>query len=125
MPESPTTPDLDLSFLYEIADGSNEFIVESIDMLLQQAPESLQSIDESIKAQDWATAAAATHKLKPSMGFFGMLISQELLQEIESLCKSGGQEPAKIADKFGQAKEIIETNLQSLIRIKAEKSAGL
>jgi HPt (histidine-containing phosphotransfer) domain-containing protein len=125
MSDNPTTPDLDLSFLYDIADGSNEFVIESIDMLLQQAPESLQEIDDCIKTQDWVSAAAAAHKLKPSMGFFGMLISQELLQEVELLCKAGGQEPTQIAAKFNQAKEIIGVNLQSLIRIKAEKEAGL
>jgi HPt (histidine-containing phosphotransfer) domain-containing protein len=125
MPDSPATPDLDLSFLYDIADGSNEFVIESIDMLLQQAPESLQHINDSIKTQDWTTAAAAAHKLKPSMGFFGMLISQELLQEVESLCKAGGQVPMEIASKFNQAKEIIEINLKSLVLIKAEKAAGL
>lgn len=125
MPDSPSTPDLDLSFLHEIADGSNEFIIESIDMLLQQAPESLREIDGAIKSQDWPTAAAATHKLKPSMGFFGMLISQELLQEIELLCKAGGQEPATIAGKFHEVKEIIENNIQSLIHIRAEKAAEL
>jgi HPt (histidine-containing phosphotransfer) domain-containing protein len=124
MPDTPSTPDLDLSFLYEIADGSNEFVIESIDMLLQQAPESLQSIQDAINSQDWATTAAAAHKLKPSMGFFGMLVSQELLQEIELLCKAGGQQPTEISAKFIQAKEIIENNLQSLIRIKAEKEAG-
>jgi HPt (histidine-containing phosphotransfer) domain-containing protein len=125
MSDTPSSPDLDLSFLYEIADGSNEFIIESIDMLLSQAPESLQSIGESIQSQDWVTAAAAAHKLKPSMGFFGMLISQELLQEIEHLCKAGGKEPAVIADKFSQAKVIIGDNLKSLVAIKAEKEAGL
>ncbi|MDB5142561.1 MAG: Hpt protein [Mucilaginibacter sp.] len=125
MPDSPATPDLDLSFLYDIADGSNEFVIESIDMLLQQAPESLQHINDSIKTQDWTTAAAAAHKLKPSMGFFGMLISQELLQEVELLCKAGGQAPTEIASKFNQAKEIIEINLKSLVLIKAEKAAGL
>ena len=74
MTDSSATPDLDLSFLYEIADGSTEFIIESIDMLLQQAPDSLQAIDQSIHTQDWVAAAAAAHKLKPSMGFFGMLV---------------------------------------------------
>ncbi|MDB5022810.1 MAG: Hpt protein [Mucilaginibacter sp.] len=125
MPDSPSTPDLDLSFLYEIADGSNEFVVESIDMLLKQAPECLQSIDNSIKTQDWVTAAGAAHKLKPSMGFFGMLISQQLLQEVELLCKAGGEEPTEISAKFNQAKGIIENNLESLVRIKAQKEAGL
>ncbi|HTD41243.1 MAG TPA: Hpt domain-containing protein [Mucilaginibacter sp.] len=124
MSDSPATPDLDLTFLYEIADGSDEFVVESIDMLLQQAPEMLQSIDNALQADDWVSAAASAHKLKPSMGFFGMLISQELLQEIELLCKAGGQEPAQIKSKYYQAKDLIESNLIALSRIKAEKEAG-
>ena len=125
MPDSQSTPDLDLSFLYEIADGSDEFVIESIDMLLQQAPEMLQSINDALNTQDWATAAASAHKLKPSMGFFGMLISQELLQEVEALCKAGGQEPAQITAKYNQAKELIENNLTALTRIKAEKKTGI
>ncbi|SRR5258708_432254 len=125
MLDSSSIPDLDLSFLYDIADGSNEFVIESIDMLLNQAPESLQSIGESLKTQDWPTAAAAAHKLKPSAGFFGMLVSQQLLQEVELLCKAGGQEPVEISSKFNQAKEIIEKNLVALVRIKAEKEAEL
>jgi HPt (histidine-containing phosphotransfer) domain-containing protein len=125
MSDSPSIPDLDLSFLYEIADGSDEFIVESIDMLLQQAPEFLQNINESIIARDWVTAAGVAHKLKPSMGFFGMLVSQELLQEVEILCKAGGQDTDQISAKFNQAKDIIETNLTALVRIRDEKKAGL
>ena len=125
MSDSPSIPDLDLSFLYEIADGSDEFIVESIDMLLQQAPEFLQNINQSIIAGDWVTAAGVAHKLKPSMGFFGMLISQELLQQIEILCKAGGQEPDQISAKLTQAKEIIEINLAALVLIRDEKKAGL
>jgi HPt (histidine-containing phosphotransfer) domain-containing protein len=125
MSDSSATPDLDLSFLYEIADGSDEFIIESIDMLLDQAPEFLQNIEESIKVRDWAAAASVAHKLKPSMGFFGMLISQELLQEVEILCKAGGHEPEQIAAKFSQAKEIITTNSLELARIRDEKKAGI
>lgn len=125
MPDSSAAPDLDLSFLYEIADGSDEFVVESIDMLLQQAPEMLNSIDKALQSTDWPTAAASAHKLKPSMGFFGMLISQGLLQEIELLCKAEGQEPEQIRLKYSQAKDLIETNLTALSRIKAEKEAGI
>ncbi|MDO3626170.1 Hpt domain-containing protein [Mucilaginibacter sp. BT774] len=125
MPDSSATPDLDLTFLYEIADGSDEFVVESIDMLLQQAPEMLNSIDQALQSADWPTAAAAAHKLKPSMGFFGMLISQGLLQDVELLCKAGGQEPDEIRAKYNQAKELVETNLTALSRIKSEKEAGI
>jgi HPt (histidine-containing phosphotransfer) domain-containing protein len=32
---------------------------------------------------DWATAASASHKMKANLGFFGMLNSQALIQQIE------------------------------------------
>jgi len=125
MPDTPSNQDLDLTFLYEIADGSNEFIIESIDMLLQQTPEQLKSIGDSIKSSDWVTAAAAAHKLKPSMGFFGMLISQELLQEIEMLCKAGGHQPEQILAKYNDACDLINGNIPVLARVRAEKEAEL
>ena len=125
MPDNTPNQDLDLSFLYEIADGSNEFIIESIDMLLQQTPELLQSIDSSLKSGDWATAAASAHKLKPSMGFFGMKLSEELLKEIEMLCKAGAQEPALITAKFNQASDLIGIGMDELVRVKTEKEAEL
>ena len=117
--------DLDLTFLYEIADGSNEFIIEAIDMLLQQAPEMLENIETAIKAGDWAAAASSAHKLKPSMGFFGMLLSQELLQDVEHLCKAGASDPDLIREKFDRANELINGNIPELTRLRAEKEAEL
>ncbi|MBS1529761.1 MAG: Hpt domain-containing protein [Bacteroidetes bacterium] len=125
MPVTPSDQDLDLTFLYEIADGSNEFVIESIDMLLQQAPEMLNAIANALNSSDWPSAAAAAHKLKPSMGFFGMTISQELLQEIEQLCKAGGQDPAIISTKFSQAEELISQSMDVLTKLRAEKEAEL
>jgi HPt (histidine-containing phosphotransfer) domain-containing protein len=125
MPDTPSNQDLDLAFLYEIADGSNEFIIESIDMLLQQTPELLQTIGDAINVQDWPIAAGAAHKLKPSMGFFGMLICQELLQEIELQCKAGGNQPEQISAKYSDACDLINKNLVTLTQLKAEKETEL
>jgi HPt (histidine-containing phosphotransfer) domain-containing protein len=123
----PVTPsdDLDLTFLYEIADGSTAFVIESIDMLLQQAPELIGTIKSALQANDWLVAAGAAHKLKPSMGFFGMSLSQELLQEIEQLCKGGGQDPQLISGKLSQAEGLISQNMVVLEQIKAQKEAEL
>ncbi|RCH56420.1 hypothetical protein DJ568_00745 [Mucilaginibacter hurinus] len=120
-----TNEDLDLSFLYEIADGSDEFIVESVGMFLQQTPELIDSIESAIAQSDWPTAAAAAHKLKPNLGFFGMLNSESLLQEIESMSKAGGQDPDAIRTKFTQAKQMLGQNLVALEKIKQEKETGL
>ncbi|MBD1394929.1 Hpt domain-containing protein [Mucilaginibacter glaciei] len=125
MSDSLPNPDLDLSFLYEIADGSDEFIVDSITMFLDQTPQLLDTINSAIAAQDWATAASASHKLKPNLGFFGMPQSQANIQEVEILCKAGGADPTDITAKFNNVKSVVTSNLGELEKIKAEKEANL
>ncbi|MES2279656.1 MAG: Hpt domain-containing protein [Bacteroidota bacterium] len=117
--------DFDLSFLYEIADGSHEFIVDSIDMFLQQTPELLTTISAAIAAGDWATAGGAAHKLKPNLGFFGMLDCQATMQDVELLCKAGGQDIAAINTKFGWIKTVVSNNLVKLAKIKSDTEALL
>ena len=113
--------DLDLSFLFEIADGSDEFIVESIDMFLQQTPDLLQTITTAIENKDWTVAAQAAHKLKPNLGFFGMPISQATIQEVEIMAKNGAPDEALLISKFNDVKNLIVPNLDRLAVIKASK----
>jgi len=117
--------DLDLSFLYEIADGSNEFIVESIDMFLQQTPQLLDAIDTALANSNWQDASQAAHKLKPNLGFFGMPISQATIQEVELECKAGAQDTAGVFEKFNRVKTMVNANLITLQKIKEEKEAEL
>ena len=120
-----TNLDLDLTLLNEIADGSDEFIVESIGMFLEQTPQLLTTIAAAMEAGEWAEAGKASHKLKPNLGFFGMPISQATIQEVELGCKAGGQNPEEIFAKFNQVKATVEANLVTLQQIKAEKEASL
>ncbi|MCJ8209952.1 Hpt domain-containing protein [Mucilaginibacter sp. RS28] len=117
--------DLDLSFLYEIADGSNEFIVESIDMFLSQTPELMHTIETAIAERNWSVAGSAAHKLKPNLGFFGMSGSQGTMQEIEHLAKTGAPDIQLIEGKFNQVKSVITANLRKLLQIKTEAEAQL
>jgi HPt (histidine-containing phosphotransfer) domain-containing protein len=117
--------DLDLTFLYEIADGSDEFIIESIEMFLDQSPAILQEVSEAIDAGDWATAAASAHKIKANLGFFGMNNSHALITEIEAESKNGGQDSAGIKEKFTEASAFINEAIAELRKIKAEKQTNL
>ena len=125
MPESFPNQDLDLTLLNEIADGSDEFIVESIDMFLQQTPEQLQLIDDYIEQMDWPNAGAAAHKFKPTLGFFGMLNTQSLIQQVEAACKAGGQDLYDILQKLDEVKATLAVNIVTLKRLKAEAEAKL
>jgi HPt (histidine-containing phosphotransfer) domain-containing protein len=117
--------DLDLSLLNEIADGSDEFIAESIDMFLQQSPEILEAIAAGLAAGDLAAAGVAAHKLKPTLGFFGMLNTQAIMQQIETACKMGNESVAEISAKLDQAKAIINANLPELEQIRADAQSRL
>jgi len=117
--------DLDLSFLNEVADGSDEFVVETIEMFLNQTPALLELISTAIGDRNWPAAATSAHKLKPNLGFFGMMVSQEMMQQVEHMAKQGSPEPAIIASKFTEVYNIVSANLVTLAQIKAEKEAGL
>jgi len=117
--------DLDLTLLNEIADGSDEFIVESIDMFLQQAPTSLQDIANGFEKSDWQTAGAAAHKLKATLGFFGMLNSQALLNQIELSCKTGSPDAEEVTAKLAQANAFITASSAALLKVKEETAANL
>jgi HPt (histidine-containing phosphotransfer) domain-containing protein len=123
MIEIPSGPDFDLSLLLEIADGSDEFIVDSIVMFLEQTPESLQQVSDAINAQDWPTAGSAAHKMKSTLGFFGMLNSQALIQQIELSCKGGSPNMEDILAKLNQVKVNIAENTIKLNKIKADAGA--
>lgn len=124
MPDN-SSQNLDLTFLYEIADGSNEFIVESIDMFLQHTPALLKEIDEAIAVNNWTVAAAAAHKLKPNLGFFGMLDSQAQAQEVEFMAKTGGPDKDTILAKAKELGSGLTGNLERLNQIKSEAEAQL
>jgi HPt (histidine-containing phosphotransfer) domain-containing protein len=124
MSDSYPNQDLDLTLLNEIADGSDEFIVESIDMFMQQTPELLQLIKDNIEEKDWNAAGASAHKLKPTLGFFGMLDAQALIQQIEMACKAGGENSGDISLKLEQVKATVDTNMISLLKLKAQLVAN-
>lgn len=116
---------LDLTFLFEIADGSNEFIVDSIDMFMQQTPELLQVIETALNASDWPGVAAAAHKLKPNLGFFGMTDCQGFMQDIENMAKNGFPDEQQLTAKFNEVKGILTENMPKLQQIKATAAANL
>jgi HPt (histidine-containing phosphotransfer) domain-containing protein len=125
MPVDLTNLDLDLTFLQEIADGSDEFMVETIGMFLQQTPVSLQDISTAIDAADWTAAGTAAHKMKSTLGFFGMLNSQALIQQIETSCKTGAPDAVEVSALFKQVETTLADNLVALAQIKEEKEAKL
>jgi|SRR5471030_1083339 HPt (histidine-containing phosphotransfer) domain-containing protein len=121
---SNSDTNLDLSLLYEIADGSNDFLVESIDMFLIDVPELIGSMGQAIADNNWVDLSSSAHKLKSSLGFFGMATSQSLMQDIEHAAKMSIPDTSALSLKFNEVKDILDANLIALTKIKGELLAG-
>jgi HPt (histidine-containing phosphotransfer) domain-containing protein len=91
MQEITSIPDfeLDLSYLEEIANGNTEFIVEMIDLFLQQAPEILGQIHDKIAKKEWNAAGSLAHKLKPTFAMIGIHKGKDLSEKIEKNARGG------------------------------------
>jgi len=108
----------------EIADGSDEFLIESIDMFLVQTPELMTAIYTALQSQDREVLAKSAHKLKPNLGFFGMLTAQAIMVEIETLTKGDGSFE-EIKSKYYQVVGMVKPTLDKLKLIRDEKQAAL
>lgn len=75
--------DLDLSYLRDVASGSAEFMIEMIDIFLDQTPGYFEKLDSAVKVKDWKTVAEVSHKIKPTLVFMGVDITKYDIGEIE------------------------------------------
>ncbi|MBC7745256.1 MAG: Hpt domain-containing protein [Flavobacterium sp.] len=81
--EKITSAKVDLSYLEEIAGGSNDFIIEMIDMFLNQTPGYLNDIKKGIVEKNWKTVSEIAHKIKPTLAFMGSDSARETMALIE------------------------------------------
>ena len=74
---------IDLTYLKQIADGNAGFIIEMIEMFLNNTPEALEKLNENFKKQNWEELKQIAHRIKPSYAYMGLPDVQKMLAEIE------------------------------------------
>ncbi len=74
---------IDLSYLQDISNGSNKFMIEMIDIFLKHTPGYFEEIRLAIQEKDWATVANVAHKIGPSISFMGIDAAKDNIIEIE------------------------------------------
>lgn len=112
--EKPSSGKLvDLSYLHELAGGSREFMVEMIEMFLEQTPGYFQQIREAIKEQNWKRVAEVAHKIKPTLAFMGIESARANIASIENKARSG-QQLEEIAPAFDQLDQVSDELFASL-----------
>lgn len=107
--ENPIIPPMkenkiNLTYLKQIADGNDEFIVEMIEMFLKNTPGALEEMNECFKKQNWEELRLIAHRIKPSYSYMGLGDTQKLLAEIES-CSDSKTNLEKIPELISNVKQ--------------------
>jgi len=73
----------DLSHLEKFSQGNPKFVIEMIEMFLEQNPENLKNLESSIVDAHWAKVQDLAHQMKSTFGTLGMEKEQEIAKTIE------------------------------------------
>lgn len=74
---------IDLTYLKQLSNGSNEFINEMITVFMEQTPIEISNLEKYLKAQDWKSLRATAHKMKPSFPFMGIKELESMIKRVE------------------------------------------
>ncbi len=75
---------IDLTYLRDVSSGSNEFMVEMIELFLEQTPAYFEQLKQSIAEQNWSRVSEIAHKIKPTLAFMGADSAKESMAVIEN-----------------------------------------
>lgn len=114
----------DLSTLFEIASGNNEFIIETIDLFISQSQEFFQDLAEGVQEKDWARVASTAHKMKANLGFFGMYDAEKKMNQIETSGRLA-EHTETIEPAFIQLRAVVFEAIEELEQLKRQKAAEL
>lgn len=77
----------DLSKLYEVGRGSQEFVNKMLRIFMAQGPQAASTINNSYQKGDFEKVRAEAHRIKPSIDNLGIHTLQKEVREIEKLAQ--------------------------------------
>ncbi|TAH03395.1 MAG: hypothetical protein EAZ16_07665 [Sphingobacteriales bacterium] len=80
------SPIFDSAFLYEMYENDYQYVEEIFSTTNEGFQADFEAIKKAFDQQDLATLKKAVHKMKPAMGFVGLLALQEQCQNFEQEC---------------------------------------
>lgn len=75
---------LDLSYMKDLVGESPDFLIEMLDVFLEQIPKYIDDLEQSIQEKHWKEASAHAHKLRPIFFYVGRGDVGNHLQEMET-----------------------------------------
>ena len=81
--ETNSKKHIDLTYLKELSNGSNEFINQMITIFLKETPVAIDNVEKYLSTSNWDALRAAVHKIKPSFSFMGIKELEEVINSVE------------------------------------------
>ncbi|MCP4542772.1 MAG: Hpt domain-containing protein [Chloroflexi bacterium] len=103
-----------LKNLHDMVGGDSEFMVELMNTFLDDAPQMLADMHNSLKSGDATLLRRAAHSLKSNCAEFGAMTLSELCRKLEEIGKEGTLSNAK--ELVGRAETeftIVKTALEA------------
>lgn len=102
---------IDLDYLKQISNGSNEFIYQMISVFSEEIPVEIENIEKHLENKDWKSLRATAHKMKPSYSFMGVKELEDLVHSVEEFSSTEtnlDQLPGLVARIRSITAEVIE-----------------
>ena len=74
---------IDLTFLRDMAEGSEDFIKEMIEEFIKQTPIIIDDMNKYLMDKNWDSLNETAHKLKPGIDFMGIHSIKEVIINLE------------------------------------------
>jgi len=116
--------EIDLSYLSDIAGGSEEFMIDMIDIFIEQTPLYFEQLEQAVNSSDWKSVGDVAHKIKPTLAFMGINEAKDIMAEIERKARTSdnvSEIPAMFVEIQGKCAELYNT----LDKIREELKAKL
>lgn len=104
---------VDLTYLTELAEGSEEFIQRMIRAFLAQTPQLIGQMKQGAAQKSWQEVRAAAHKMKPSMDFIGIHKLKSVVAQIENNAHDG-KNLDQIPDMIAEVETVCDKAIQEL-----------
>lgn len=104
---------IDLTYLREVASGNTEFMIEMIDIFLEQTPTFVDDLTKAIEVKDWKKMSELSHKIKPTLAFIGVDSGRQVMEEIEKDARNQ-VDYDEIVEKFNLMKVVFKTIFENL-----------
>lgn len=104
---------INLSYLKQLSNGSNEFIVQMISIFMVQTPEATSLMDKYLQNNEWKLLKGVIHKMKPSFSFMGIKELETVAVSAEKYCETE-TDLDKLPELIHRIKEVCSQALNEL-----------